>query len=123
MISIIAFSKINDISPSITEDDLFHDYSQIEDELGRTPHFEEIRTSSYFGIEYYLHYFGTLGKFIKISKLDPKDRPEKFFEVKKESSENNLEKLLCPLCKSKVQEFEGGVACTNQSCGYYKTSL
>jgi hypothetical protein len=67
-------SRTKNIDPAITVDDLFQDYEKIKQNLGHSPHFEELRKSSYLGMEYYLQLFGTYGKFLKIAHLNPEDR-------------------------------------------------
>ncbi len=84
-------SKIKNISPSVTIDDLFQDYERIKNDLGHVPHFEEMRQLSYLGMEYYLENFGTFGKFIKIYDLDPEDR---YFAYKIRMDFYHLKELL-----------------------------
>jgi superfamily II DNA or RNA helicase/tetratricopeptide (TPR) repeat protein len=67
-------SRTKNIDPTITVDDLIQDYEKIKQNLGHSPHFEELRKLSYLGMEYYLQLFGTYGKFLKMINLNPDDR-------------------------------------------------
>ena len=83
--------KLKNISHEIEFDDVFQDYDRISTNLGRHPHFEEIRSQSYIGIEYYIHHFGTIGQFKKIFTLKPDER---YFKYTLRNSFFNLKKLL-----------------------------
>lgn len=51
------------LDPSISADDLHSDYQRIVSELGAEPHFDEVRTMSSIGAEYYTGLFESLGRF------------------------------------------------------------
>ncbi len=82
-------ARANKLDPSITYDDLYHDYTRIIEDLGREPHFEEMKLMSYLGIEYYIGKFATYGRFTKIAKLKGDSRKvmqslqQDFFKIKR----------------------------------------
>ncbi len=61
--------RIHDITKDVFTEDLMSDYDVMEEELGREPHFEEIRSMSRFGIEYYLRMYGSLSRFRQIRSI------------------------------------------------------
>ena len=61
--------RIHNIAREIPAEDLMLDYDAMEAELGREPHFEEIRSMSRFGVEYYLRMYGSLSRFKQIRSM------------------------------------------------------
>lgn len=61
--------RIYGITKEVSTEDLMSDYEAMEEELGRQPHFEEIRSMSQFGIEHYLRVYGSLSRFRQIRSM------------------------------------------------------
>ena len=61
--------RIHDIATEVSTENLMSDYEAMGEELGREPHFEEIRSMSRFGIEYYLRMYGSLSRFRQIRSM------------------------------------------------------
>ncbi len=65
------------------------DYRELRDTLGHPPHFEEYREKSKIGIEYILNFYGSLGRFKRISDRKENEQStilhlrEEYFKIKK----------------------------------------
>ena len=54
--------RLKRVNPDIIPANVHRDFAHVAEQLGREPHFEELRMMSHLGAEYYVELFGSLGK-------------------------------------------------------------
>lgn len=62
--------RISNLDAGVAKADLFRDYRRMRGELGRRPHFGEMRLLSHAGVEYYLGLFGSMADFRSAEEYD-----------------------------------------------------
>ena len=62
--------RMSRLDTTVTKAALFRDYRRMRRDLGRAPHFGEVRRMSGLGIEYYLGLFGTMAEFASAEEYD-----------------------------------------------------
>ena len=62
--------RMSNLDAGVAKADLFRDYRRMRGELGRRPHFGEVRLLSHAGVEYYLGLFGSMADFGSAEEYD-----------------------------------------------------
>lgn len=62
--------RMSNLDAGVGKADLFRDYRRMRGELGRRPHFGEMRFLSHAGVEYYLGLFGSMADFGSAEEYD-----------------------------------------------------
>ena len=62
--------RMSRLNTTVTKAALFRDYRRMRRDLGRAPHFGEVRRMSGLGVEYYLGLFGTMTEFASAEEYD-----------------------------------------------------
>ena len=62
--------RMSALDPAITKADMFRDYRRMLADLGSAPLFEQVRSMSSVGVEYYLGLFGSMANFRSAEEYD-----------------------------------------------------
>ena len=62
--------RMSALDPAITKADMFRDYRRMRADLGSAPRFEQVRSMSSVGVEYYLGLFGSMANFRSAEEYD-----------------------------------------------------